>query len=88
MFTTFKWTDRDELLIDNSNTALESTTTSFILTISVGFKLAQKMGWIVEDHGANKTKTVKLEPNLKQEFGSSTIPVSQELVSTDGKKVF
>ena len=85
MFVTFKWTDRDELLIDNTNTALELTGSSFPPTISVGLRLALKMGWVIEAHEANKTKTVKLGPNLKQEFNGSTIPVPNDLVSDEGQ---
>ena len=78
MFVTFKWTDRDELLIDNTNTALELTSISFPPTISVGLRLALKMGWVIEEHAVNKTKSVKLGPNLKQEFNGSTIPVPND----------
>ena len=85
MFVTFKWTDRDELLIDNTNTALELTGSSFPPTISVGLRLALKMGWVIEEHADNKTKSVKLGPNLKQEFNGSTIPVPNDLVSDEGQ---
>ena len=88
MFITFKWTDRDGLLIDNSNTSLELSANSIRPAISLGLKLAQKMGWIVEEYDKNRTKTVKLVPNLKQEFGSSAIPTPLNLRGNDGEHVF